>query len=148
MAAAPQLPSPDVIVGCDATVKIAGPDGMTVAGFAKDIQIEEQAQQEPVQAIGFYKPRGFKAVNWSGTINAEFHVSARPEEGLVKFDISTAVAAAATYMFIFEKKSDGTRIGTALAHMSSRSFNLSTNQLSGQRISFVLRDWKTHEGFN
>jgi len=144
MAGEAVLENPDVIVGCDAIVVFNG----IVAGFAKDIDLDENLNQAPVEAIGAWKPRGFKSLKWDGTMNCTFHILAVKVQGLIPIDTSSPVAASAGYTFLFKQKSTGKRIASGVAHINTRNFGLSNNDLSNQRISFVLRDLKMQEAFN
>lgn len=144
MAGAPVLENPDVITGCDAVVLLNG----KLAGFIQDIEIEENVNQTPVEAIGFWKPRGFKSLKWDGTFSATFHILAVATEGVIKLDTSSPVAASAGYQFLFKQKSTGKRIASGIGHINTKGFSLSNNQLSSRRCSFVLRDFKDLEGMN
>lgn len=144
MAGAATLENPDVITGCDAIVLFNG----QLAGFIQDIDIEENVNQTPVEAIGFWKPRGFKSLKWDGTFSATFHILAVTTEGVVKIDTSSPVAASAPYAFLFKQKSTGKRIASGIGHINTRGFSLANNALSSSRVSFVLRDFKQLEAFN
>ncbi|MCB1306124.1 MAG: hypothetical protein KDK37_17675 [Leptospiraceae bacterium] len=139
------LENPSVLTGCDATIKING----QAVGFGKNIDIEENVNQQPVEAIGFWKPRGFKSTRWDGSLSMEFHIlTQRGTEGVIPIDTSSPVAASAPYFFEFNEKSTGKRIANAIGHINTRGFNISNNELSGQRVQFVLRDIEYLEAHN
>lgn len=139
------LENPDVLTGCDVNIKMNG----QMVGFGKNVDIEENVNQQPVEAIGYWKPRGFKSTRWDGTLSLEFHIlTQRGTEGVIPIDTSSAVAASAPYFLEFNEKSSGKRVANAIGHINTRGFNISNNELSGQRCQFVLRDIKYLEGYN
>lgn len=143
--AQPILENPAVLTGCDAIVKLNG----VALGYLKSIELNENVNQSPVEAIGFWKPRGFKSTRWSGDASAEFHIlTTRGDEGVPTIDTSSPVAASAPYFFEFFEKSSGQRIANAIGHINTRGFSVLTNELSGQRIAFVLRDITYQEAYN
>ncbi|HBS05227.1 MAG TPA: hypothetical protein DEA96_09695 [Leptospiraceae bacterium] len=142
---APKLENPEVLTGCDVTIKMNG----SPVGFGKNVDIEENVNQQPVEAIGYWKPRGFKSTRWDGTLSMEFHIlTKRGTEGVIPIDTSSPTAASAGFFMEFNEKSTGKRVATAIGHINTRGFNISNNELSGQRCQFVLRDIDYKEGYN
>lgn len=140
----PRIPNPDVLVGCDALIEV---NGVRVA-FARSIEMEENLNQRPVEAIGAWKPRGNKSVKWEGRLSMELHVLTTVEDGLIDIDTSSAVAASLPYEINIYKQSSPILVASAVGQVDTRGWSLITNDLSGQRVAFVLYILEYGEGFN
>lgn len=139
-----EIKNPDVLTGCDARVKVNG----GIAGFLKNIQLSVSVNQQPVEAVGYFKPRGFKATRWSGECTAEFHILTVKQEGVVALPTDTPEEASRPYFIEIVQPSTGKRIANAIAIINTKDFTISTNELSGRRCGFVLQDLSELEGFN
>lgn len=139
-----RIPNPDVLVGCDAMIEI---NGIKVA-YAKNLDFEENLNQRPVHAIGSWRPRGHKSVMWEGRLSMELHVLTEDGDGILHIDTSNPVVASQPYEVTIYKESTTTLVASALGQIDSRSWQLLTNDMTGQRVSMVLQIIEDYTGYN
>ena len=136
--------NPDVLNGCDAIIKINDQE----IGFGKDCEIDENVNQTPIEAIGYWRPRGFKSLKWDGNISLTLHIMTKQYEGLVEIDTSNCLVVNQPYTFVFIHKATRRVVADSVGFINTRSFGINHNELSGQRVAFVLSDIKYREAFN
>lgn len=137
-------PNPALLTGNDALIKVNG----ITAGYGKNLQVNINNNVQPIQAIGFRKPRGLKSLNWSGTASMEFHILVVPEEGVVRVNTVDDDEADTLYDILVVHKRTGARIGKLVGAVNTEGFSLSNNDFTGRNVEFALIDWQPMEGFN
>ncbi len=137
-------PNPKVLTGNDAIIKLAG----RTVGFATNLQVNINNNVQPIQAIGYRKPRGLKSLNWSGTASMELHILREPTEGVVKITTSDDARADDLYIIMILDKLTQVRVGELIGAVNTEGFSLNNNQFSSRNIDFELMDWKPLEGYN
>lgn len=137
-------PNPEVLTGNDAIVKLNG----VACGYLKTLSVDINNNVQPIQAIGFRKPRGLKSLNWSGQASGEFHILRTSSEGVVNIDTNDDDRADDLYMMLIIDKKSGKRVCELWGAVQTEGFNLENNQFSGRRISFELMDFKPLEAYN
>ncbi len=135
---------PSVIVGSDAEIFV---DGLKV-GFLLNLDGDLNYNIAPIQAVGHWYPRGSKSLTFSGSINAQFHLLSVSEEGVPPLPQGSAILTARPNLIECRESSTGRRIARALVKLSTESFNISANQLSGRRVSFFVIRIGFYEGYN
>jgi hypothetical protein len=136
--------NPDVLNGCDTIIKINDKE----IGFGKNVEIDENVNQTPIEAIGYWRPRGFKSLKWDGNLTMELHILTQEYEGIIDIDTSNCFVVNQPYTFVFIHKTTRKVVADAVGLINTRGFSLNHNEPSGQRVAFVLIDIKYREAFN
>lgn len=137
-------PNPKVLTGNDCIVKLAG----RTVGFATNIQVNINNNVQPIQAIGYRKPRGLKSLNWSGTASMELHILREPEEGVVTINTNDDARADDLYVILILDKKTGARVGQLIGAVNTEGFSINNNQFSSRNLDFELMDWEPMEAYN
>ncbi|NCN09689.1 MAG: hypothetical protein GW938_07580 [Leptospira sp.] len=137
-------PNPNVLTGNDALVKWNG----TTLGFMKSLSVDINNNVQPIQALGFRKPRGLKSLQWSGEAQGEFHILRTREEGIADINTSDDERADEIFMLLVIDKKSGKRVCELWGAIGTEGFNLNNNEFSGKRVSIVLMDFVPLEAYN
>lgn len=137
-------PNPEVLTGNDCIVKLNG----QIVGFGKNLNVNINNNVQPIQAIGYRKPRGLKSLNWSGTASLELHILTTAFEGVVKIKTHDDAHADDLYELLVIHKKTGKRIGILIGAVNTEGFTITNNEFTGRTIEFQLMDWQPMEAFN
>lgn len=135
--------NPDVLRGCDATVKFDG----QVFMFGTELTFDENGNQKAIRGIGKYKPLGSSPMYWEGTLEMTGHVLTAAAQGSKVFYLTDEVIAATAFELTITQKSSQKVVAIATAFFNTRNFNLSIENTSEQRLNFLLVDIVYKEGF-
>ena len=142
-----QQPDPAALSGNEAEIYVDG----TLAGFGKNLEVSINNHVEPINAIGYRKPRALKSLNWSGTCSMEFTILTTTAEGLVKINTSSDSYDEYNKLYtiiIYKKGTQKTVVGTLMGVVNSESFSLSNNEFSTRKVEFELKSWESGPAFN
>lgn len=135
--------NPDVLRGCDATIKVDS----VVFMYCQELTYDEKANQKAVRGIGKFKPLGSSPMFWEGTLEMNCWVLTQNIQGSVLFSMKDEVIAAKPMEITITQKSSQKIVAVIIGFFDSRNYNLSIENLSEQRLGFLLVDNDFKEGF-
>lgn len=135
---------PKVLTGSDASVFM---DGKPLL-FLTDLSPDWNYNQQEIRAIGSWFAKGTRSVKFTGTFSATAHLITTEEDGLPRLPQMEEILTAPPLVVEVREKSSGVRIMRFTAKLNTEGVNLSSDTLSGRRLSFVLIQVQLLEGFH
>lgn len=140
--------NPDVLKGCDAVVSVREKSNLYQFGWAQSFDITEEANQKPIRAISFYKPRGSNAMFWNGTLDMEIQILTQKVKDMIRGSIGTVIDANTPIFFTFKQKSTGLLVYQCIGFTNTSSWNLATEDLSLRKLNMQLVDSDYKQAFS
>jgi hypothetical protein len=139
--------NPEILRGCDALVSITKNNVTVQVGWATEITLNENNNQKPIRAIGYWKPRGASGMFWDGSADMTVNILTKGQGQIIEFDFADEIVAATPYEFTFKQKSSGVIVATAVGFCNTRDWSIMIEDTSAQRVNFTLVDLVYKEGF-
>lgn len=136
--------NPSVLTGSDINVYM----NMKKVAFLTDLNPNWSYNQQEIRGIGSWFALGTRSAFFSGTFDATAHVLSQPEDGVPGLPQMEEILTAGPSIFEVREKSTGRRIMRIIAKINSEGANISANQLSARRMSFLVTYVQLLEAWN